>query len=143
MSKGWWIVARVITALVLVGLVIGGGFATYRLGWTQGYEAGQSGGDDGGETAEVRPYRLPLARPLLAFGLILLGLAAVGKILRLIFWRSLAVRWATAGGPWMHGLGRAHWPHHQHGPVPPWCWGTPPAHTGDESAAAPGSDEAA
>lgn len=142
MSKGWWIAVRVITALVLVSLVIGGGFAVYRLGWTQGYEAGRSGGEDG-ETGMTLPYRLPLARPLLAFGLVLLGLAMVGKILRLVFWQSMATRWAAAGGPWMHRSWRAHWPRHHHGPMPPWCWAPPPGSEGKEAPPSPETNESA
>lgn len=135
MSKTWWIVARVVTALMLLGLVIGGGFAVYRLGWAQGYEAGGSG-EEVTETAPWMPYGIRPVRPLLAFGLILLGLVVAGKLLRLIFWGSMARRWAMAGGPWMRSLRGAHW-HHYHGPASPWCWGPPPERPSDEPTAGP------
>lgn len=133
MSKNWWIAIRIITALVLVGLIAGGGFAVYRLGWVQGYEAGLSGGE-GSDAGPVMPAHFPFARPLLAFGLVLLGLAMVSKTLRFVFWRSMATRWATAGGPWMHGPHHARWHPHHRGPMPPWCWGPPPEAESEEGA---------
>ncbi|MEA3339982.1 MAG: hypothetical protein U9R15_08455 [Chloroflexota bacterium] len=133
-----WILWRVLATLILAGLLIAGGVATYRAGWSQGYGASQLAAE--GEEGVTLPYppsglgRIgrPLAFAPFAFGAglllkIVLGLvflAVIGKLARFVLWG---------------GMMRGHWPMHgypadgpraarryhrrwMHGPMPPWCW---------------------
>ena len=136
MSKKWtWIVFRALMGLILVGLIVGGGFAVYRMGWSRGYLARGAGGKT--EVAPVGPMvpmhfghrGLPFGpgRFLLSAGLVLLFFVAIGKVLRAVAWRG-----ALMHGPWA-GRPPGGWHGHRfHGPMPPgWCgphgwWGGPP-----------------
>jgi len=135
-KKGfWW---RALAVLILVGLVIAGGFTVHYLAWSQGYAAGQVVGE--GEEIATPPY-LPrgfghYGRPaafMFGAGLLVkcvLGLiffAVVFKLIRFIVWG--AAFGPAMCGPWpkhLHGghRGRArrryrrHWAHGP--PVPPW-----------------------
>ena len=86
MSKKW-IVWRVVATLLLVGLLIAGGVAAYRAGWSQGYGAGQA--TAGGEEGATLPYPSPgwgrIGRPL-AFMPFLFGAGLLFKLaLGLVF----------------------------------------------------------
>jgi len=130
MSKLWFLV-RTVVALVVVGLLIVGGLALYRTGWSQGYVAGQLAAE--GEDIATAPYPRygfgHMGRPfgftpfLFGAGLLFLLLVVAGQFFRLLAWRKV-----MAGRPWPMA---AHWGRHwrrfggpmPHGPVPPWCWG--------------------
>lgn len=134
MSKSWvWFLVKALVALILVGLLVAGGFAIHYVSWSQGYAMGQRAAE-GEEVAEPPPYlyhgfrpsrHLGLVRPLMCAGGFLLLLCIFGGLFRALAWRKM---WAC--GPWaMHHRGahwrraahRAkHWRHH--GPMPPWCW---------------------
>lgn len=136
MSKKW-IVWRVVATLLLVGLLIAGGVAAYRAGWSQGYGAGQA--TVGGEEGATLPYPSPgwgrIGRPLafmpflfgagllfkLALGLVFL--VVVGKLIRFIVWGAAFHPVMCGPGP-VHGPRAARWyrRRHVHGPMPPWCW---------------------
>jgi hypothetical protein len=116
-----WFAWRVVATVVLLGLLVAGGFAVHRLGWSQGYAAAELSA--GGEEAPTPPLAPPgwrpagfVYRPLggllvtLLLGLILLSFA--GKLLRVVLWGAMA-------GPAMAGPWRHHW-HRMHGPLPPW-----------------------
>ena len=108
-----------LAALIVVGLVIGGGFAIHRISWSQGYRMGQLAA--GGEEGALAPYGLGRPGLLLTAGVILLVLLVIGKFFR--FWA-----WKMVGAPWMmaHRPEGARWARHwhrPHGPMPPWCWG--------------------
>lgn len=126
MSKSWFLV-RALVALIVIGLLVVGGLAIYRTGWSQGYAAGQLAVE--GEEVATTPYPHYgfgyVGRPfgfapfLLGAGLLFLLLVAVGQLFRLLAWKKV-----MAGGPWppmaMHWH-RFHGPV-SHGPTSPWCW---------------------
>jgi hypothetical protein len=133
-----WIVWRAIAVVVLISLMVGGGFAIHRLGWSQGYAAAELSAQ--GEEVPTPPLAPPGWRPVgLARGgllvSILLGLvffALVGRLLRVIMWGAAAgpaMRWHAMGGAWRHPR---HW---MHGPVPPWYspWCRQPGDTAPEN----------
>jgi hypothetical protein len=135
MSKGWF-VWRIVATVILVGLLAAGGIAIHRLGWAQGYAAGQL---EAGEGAAQLPGAFPgFGHPgwhfgfhpffgaglILTVGLGLLMLALVGKLVRLWVWGSVGRRWTMPPRP-MDPRWARRW-HRYHGPVPPWCWGEPP-----------------
>ena len=143
-KKGLWFLARAVAMLLLIGLVVAGGFAIYHISWSHGYAAGQLTAE--GEKGATPPYLpdgpgyLPwharsVYRPLGALGalftigLCILFFVIVFKLIRFVIWGSVFRHAMT--GPWAgrwHGHpGRrayrryARW-HHMHGPMPPWCW---------------------
>jgi len=114
MSKKWFVV-RALATLIIISLLILGGFAIHRIGWLQGYRMGQLAASS--ERSMTVPYSFGYPGLFLAVGLILLLLVVIGKFLRLLIWGP----WAMACGP-----KGAHWARHwrrPHGPMPPWCWG--------------------
>jgi hypothetical protein len=143
-KKGLWFLARAVAMLILIGLVVAGGFAIHYFSWSRGYAVGQLASE--GEEVATPPY-LPdesgyftwharsVHRPfravgtLFGIGLCILFFAVVFKLIRFVIWGSV-FRHAMAG-PWArhwHGYpGRrayrrhARW-HRAHGPMPPWCW---------------------
>jgi hypothetical protein len=104
--------------LIIVGMLILGGFAIYRISWLDGYKTGQLVAH--GAEGTVVPY-LPYRGPgcgglLLTLGLIFLFILVIGKFARFWAWRS---GWGPKSERWVrrwHG-------HGPHGPVPPWWWG--------------------
>ena len=125
MSKLWFLV-RTVVILTVVGLLIVGGLAVYRTGWSQGYVAGQLAAE--GEGVATVPYPHYgfgyTGRPfgfvpfLFGAGLLFLLLVAVGQLFRLLAWKKV-----MAGEPWPMAARWARPWHRFHGPVPPWCWG--------------------
>lgn len=127
-----WFVWRAVATVVLIGLLVAGGFATHRLGWSQGYAAAELAA--AGEEAPTPPLAPSDWRPIgfayrpLGGGLfvaLLLGLvflAVAGKLVRVVLWGAMAG--PAVAGPWTAGSWRRHW-HRMHGPVPPrygpWC----------------------
>jgi hypothetical protein len=124
MSKNWFWV-KALAALIIIGLLILGGLAIHRVGWSQGYKLGQlAAGGEKSATVPYAAYGFRYSGLFLTIGLLLLLLIVVGKIFR--FWA-----WKTIGGPWMmaHGPQGEYWAkhwarhwHRPHGPMPPWCW---------------------
>jgi hypothetical protein len=116
--RGIWL--RILLALVLVVVLVGGGMAVYRAGWVQGYQAGTLlSGNEGGEFVPLVPqFRGQLYHPFMpGFGFPFYGLClSIGFIFLIMF--------LIGGifGPW----GRRRWVGHHHygkwgyGPVPPW-----------------------
>ena len=122
------IIFRVLAALLLIALLVGGGMAVYQAGFTQGYAAGAARTAAGG--TEVAPGGAPLTPyypyypgmiyphfgffPFMPLGLCLFGLLvlfAFGALLRgPRHWGHHAWAHGPEGGP--HG----HW----HGYPPPW-----------------------
>ena len=121
---------RILLAVLLVGLLVVGGGALYRAGWTQGYQAAAlAAGASGSEGAPVAPFYgvyppgafypafgyppffAPFGAPFglcLGIGFFLLLFLLIGAFFR-------PHRW----GPHKWGGGPKHgdW---QHGPMPPW-----------------------
>ncbi|MBE9471269.1 MAG: hypothetical protein IMY75_04050 [Chloroflexi bacterium] len=134
MSRKWLVVGRALAALVLVGLLIGGGAMAYRTGWSQGYAAGQLAVEGEGVTAAPYPYYGfgHMGRPFgfapflsggglfFMIGLFVLSLVVIGRIFRFRAWRM------ACGPQGQYWAGR-HWRRPRgpmpHGPMPPWCWG--------------------
>ena len=114
MSKSWTIV-RIAGALVLIGLLVAGGFALYNAAWSQGYMASAAAGS---EAAQVAPpaYPQPVLYPglynlgLFLFPAVLLGLALMFG-LRLIFMPLYR--------PWRRYPFHPRMMRHFHGPVHP------------------------
>lgn len=121
MSKTRFLIVP-LAALIMVCLLILGGFAIHRIGWSQGYRMGQLvAGDECAAKVPYAPYGLGFPGLFLTVGLLFLLLVVVGKFFR--FWA-----WKTFGGPWMmtHGPRSEYWAkrwHRYHGPMPPWFWG--------------------
>ena len=115
------IVVRIVLAITLLVVLVGGGMAVYRAGWAQGYQAGTfiSSGE-GIESLPVVPqFRgLPQQPFMPGFGFPFFGLClGIGFIFLVLF---------LVGGllkPW----GRRRWagyPYHgnwEHCPMPPWA----------------------
>lgn len=149
-----WIVWKVLASLILVGLLVAGGFAVYYAGWTRGHNADQLAE---GEEAEAPSY-LPegfvhpawrLAMHHRSFGvaglvfrviLTCLFFIVVCKLIRFVIWGP---RWGFAMmGPWSgpHWGPRAsrayrryaRW-HHMHGPCGWWDWDGPSDEEGKEA----------
>lgn len=130
--KSWWLVAKAIATLILIGLLVAGGFAVYHLGRSNGYAAGLLAAE--GEGVVAQPYGWPhgpgyYTRPalfggVLALVLILVLIAVVGKLISFVIWRP-PWRFAMAGPwhrHWRHAQRRYMRWHRMHGPMPPWCW---------------------
>jgi hypothetical protein len=127
--------------LIIVGLLILGGFAIHRTGWAQGYRMGQmAAGITDGAVVPYVPYGPGSGGLLITLVVFLLLLLVAGKFFR--FWA-----WRMAWGPWMgrHSSKDWHW-HRGHGPMPPWYqyWEEPRKERAEESepsadASAPGA----
>jgi hypothetical protein len=121
MAKNWFWV-KALAVLIIIGLLILGGLAIHRIGWSQGYKVGQLvAGSEGGATVPYAAYGFRYSGLFVTVGLLLLLLIVIGKFFR--FWA-----WKMAWGPWMmaHGPKGEQWTRHwrrPHGPMPPWCWG--------------------
>ncbi len=127
MSKARFVLIPFI-ALVVIGLLIMGGWAIHRIGWSEGYAFAQQAAGSEATTVPYAPSGLSYVALFLTAGLAFLFLLAVmGKLLSLWAWKAV-------GGPWMiHGMARRmsvgqngeswskYW-HRHHRPVPPWCW---------------------
>jgi hypothetical protein len=153
MSK--WFVFRALAALVLVGLLIAGGPAVYRVGWLRGYAAGQLAIESG--EGEVTPYALPgFGHPgwhfsfpslLIGAGVFFLLLIVLGNLFRWLIWRKVmaegpwrwARHWHRFHGPFPYAYEGEHSGPFPCGPVPPWCWGWEKPAREESSEAEPGA----
>jgi hypothetical protein len=115
--------------VMLVGLLLGGGWAVHRIGWSEGYVAGTRAA--AGEVNVVPYAPMGLSRVALfltAALLFLVFLAFVGKLLRLWAFGAMVGPWMMSGGPWKDapvGPSREYWASHRrhfHRHVPPWWW---------------------
>jgi hypothetical protein len=147
MSKSGFVIVPLVL-VVLAGLLITGGWAIHRIGWTEGYAVGT--GVAAGEASAVpyAPTGLSYIGLFLTAGLafvVLMGLAS--KLIGLWAFRTFA-------GPWMMAPRRpvgaagpngerwaAHW-HTPHRHMPPWCWGWEQAAEEKSGDAAPGTKQA-
>jgi hypothetical protein len=143
-KRGLWFLARAAAMLILIGLIVAGGFAIHYISWSRGYAAGQL--TSAGENGATPPYfpddpgylmwhARSVHRPfgvigaLFGIGLCILFFAIVFKLIRFVIWGSVFRR--AMAGPWArswygpHGRRayrrHARW-HRAHGPMPPWCW---------------------
>ena len=112
-----------LAVLIIIGLLIMGGFAIHRISWLDGYKTGQlvARGADG-TVMPYPPYQPGCGGLLLTLGVIFLLLIVAGKFFRFWAWKGAWGSGATPGGPksqrWVK-----HWHRHRpHGPMPPWCW---------------------
>jgi hypothetical protein len=129
-----------LTFLIIIGLLTVGGWATHRIGWSEGYRMGQLvAGGEAGAIAPYAPYGLSYFGLFLTVGLaFLLVLGLIGKLFRFWAWKAVGgppmmagAHWKMAGKPQGDRWAR-HWRRH-HGPMPPWCWGweKPPEEKGE------------
>jgi hypothetical protein len=148
MSKAKFLVVS-LAALIIIGLVILGGLAIHRIGWSQGYKVGQlAAGSEEGAAVPYGPYGFGYSGLFLTIGLLLLLLIVVGKFFRFWAWKMAWGPWKMARSPWMiaHGLKGERWARHwhrPHGPMPPWCWGWEEPPEGEAEKAEPGAETAA
>jgi hypothetical protein len=108
--------------LIIIGLLILGGYALYNTGWSQGYTLGQlAAGHEGQAVAPYMPFGFGFPGPLLTILLLLLLFVVISKLFHLLIWTMIGGRWMMAGGPWhmADGPQGRHW-HRHHGPMPPW-----------------------
>jgi hypothetical protein len=129
MSKTRFLAVPVVT-LIVIGLLLVGGWAIHRIGWSQGYATGQLA--TGGQEAAIGPYApygLGYLGLFLMVGLVLLLLLVViGKLFRFWAWTMVAGPWMMAGGPWKitgkpnEERWAKHW-HRRHRPMHPCWWG--------------------
>ena len=128
LRRYWWVVPA--AGLIMLALLMVGGYALYHMAWTSGYAAA---------SADVAPppYAYPTSPAgfsgffwgpgllVLICGLLLFGF--VGKLFRLWMWRSMVQR-RPSRSPWA-------WHSRQpHGHVPPWCWDWDECKAEDEGA---------
>jgi hypothetical protein len=143
MSKTrFWVVP--LAALIVVALLILGGFAIHHISWSQGYRMGQlATGGEGVAVVPYAPYGFGRSGLFVTIGLIFLLLIVMGKVFRFWAWKTVGGPWVMAHGPWMMAGGAkdADWArrwHRFHGPVPPWWWGW--EKPSEEKPEQPGSD---
>ena len=146
MSKSGFVIVPLVLAVV-AGLLITGGWAVHRIGWTEGYSLGT--GVAAGEASAVlyAPTGLSYIGMFLTAGLALLVLMAfVSKLVGLWAFKTFAAPWMLAhrraAGPAGPNAERwaAHW-HTPHGHMPPWCWGWEPATDEKSSDGTPGTKQ--
>jgi len=138
--------------VVVAGLLITGGWAVHRIGWSEGYAAGIGRAAGGVGSVPYAPTGLSYAGLFLTAGLaflMLMGLLSklVGLWAFRTFGAPLMMAHRRAAGPVRPNGERwaAHW-HTPHRHVPPWCWGwgetgeAPP--TGDKGEASGGANSA-
>ena len=145
MSKTRFLVVS-LAALIIIGLVILGGLAIHRIGWSQGYEVGQlAAGIEEGATVPYGAYGFRYSGLFLTVGLVLLLLIVVGKFFRFWAWKMAWGPWMMAGGlqgeRWARQWAR-HW-HRPHGPMSPWGWGWEEPSEEEVEKAGPGAETAA
>ena len=131
MSKRKWFWVRGLAALVMVVAVVLGGYAVYRVSWSQGYQVGQLA--TGVEGGVAPPYLYPrhgFPGGFLVMGLVLLMLIVVRKTFRFLFWSGMMAHGPRPMGPhWGKHYRRGH---HRRPPMPPWfCDWEEPDETGE------------
>lgn len=116
--------------VILIGLLIGGGWAVHRIGWSEGYVAGMRAAAGEVSSVPYAPTGLGRVALFLTAGLaFLVFVAFVGKLLRLWAFGRIMGPWMMSGGPWKHapvGPNGEHWASHRryfHRHAPPWWWG--------------------
>lgn len=115
--------------VVVAGLLITGGWAIHRIGWTEGYAVGT--GVAAGQMSSVpyAPTGLSYVGLFLTAGLAFLVLMAfMSKLIGLWAFRTFAGPWMTAHRPAVgpSGPNGERWAkdwHRFHRHVPPWWWG--------------------
>jgi hypothetical protein len=140
MSKNGLILVPLVL-VVVAGLLIAGGWAIHRIGWTEGYAVGI--GRAAGEVSLVpyTPTGLSYLALFLTAGLAFLMLMGlITKLIGLWVFKAFASPWMLAHRAPVGTGGRngERWPEHgygRHRHVPPWCWGW------EESAGKPPADE--
>lgn len=119
--------------VILIGLLIGGGWAVHRIGWSEGYAAGVRAAAGEVTVVPYAPAGVGRVALFLAAGLaFLVFVAFVGKLLRLWAFGAMMGPWMMSGGPWKNapvGPNGEYWASHRrhfHRHVPPWwCWEHP------------------
>jgi hypothetical protein len=115
--------------VVVAGLLITGGWAIHRIGWTEGYAVGR--GVAAGEVSSVpyAPTGLSYVGLFLTAGLAFLVLMAfMSKLIGLWAFKTVAGPWIMAHGPVDGPVGPdgerwARYWHRPHRHMPPWWWG--------------------
>lgn len=148
MSKTRFLVVPLVMVIV-VGLLVAGGWAIHRIGWTEGYAMATRTATGEVGAVPYAPSGLSYVALFLTAGLaFLLLMSFTGKLLGLWAFRTVAGPWMMAGGPWKAPPGRnaerwaRRWhrhPHHMH----PWCWGWDKAPSEGEEAQEAGTASAA
>jgi hypothetical protein len=115
--------------VILIGLLIGGGWAVHRIGWSEGYTAGVQAVAGEVTVVPYAPTGLGRVALFITAGLaFLVFVAFVGKLLRLWAFGAMMGPWMMSGGPWRQapvGPNGEYWASHRrhfHRHVPPWWW---------------------
>jgi hypothetical protein len=140
--------------LVIIGLLIGGGWAIHRLGWTEGYAVGTRVAAGEMSAVPYAPSGISYLALFLTAGLAFLVLIAfIGTLLRLWAFKTVGGPWMMHHGPWKAPVGphgehfERHWrSFHRHAPPGWWGWEQPSdeeceAHEAKPSSAATESEE--
>jgi hypothetical protein len=101
-KSGVWV--RVILSLVLLAVLLGGGYAIYRFGFTQGALAVEAGDfwPEGWHDHPMMPYRYPMhGRGFFPFGSLLFGFFFLMLVFALFRRIIFGPRWAR----WGYGYG--------------------------------------
>lgn len=111
--------------LLIIGLLVAGGFGFYRISWLEGYRTGQmvAVGVADGTVVPYVPYRLGCGGLLLTLGAIFLMILVVAKFFRFWAWNAAWGPGMKSGRPESDRWVRRWHRHRPHGPMPPWCWG--------------------
>jgi hypothetical protein len=146
-NRGLWFLARAVATLILIGLLVGGGFALYYAGVFKGYAASElvAAGEEAAKPAflpeSLPPFRYHHYRPFGVIGMLFkivlffIFIGIIAKLIRFVVWGSVFRHgWCGPWGKHWHGPHWAHGPHarrayrrharhHRHGPpMPPWFW---------------------
>ena len=126
-----WFVLGPLVALVVIGALVMGGMALYRVGWTQGsLSSPVEGGGDGSVLVPPMPFGFRNHARAFAFSPLWFGLGLVfrfgifflvcGLIARLFFFRRWRMADVPRGSRWA-----GHW-HPVFGSGDPWHWNWQP-----------------
>jgi hypothetical protein len=136
--KSMMIGFRILSALILIGLLVGGGVLLYRAGWSQGYLAAsaakQVAAGGTGPAVPLAPGALPYGPWFypgffFPFGFFFTGLLVFLAglfLLRLIFLPFRMAAWGSHHHGWRHEGWEGH-------PMPPW-WREAPSEGGQKQA---------
>jgi hypothetical protein len=123
MSRRGFFAVPFVLMLVSILLIVGG-LALHRIGWSEGYQMGLLA--DGTQSNMVLPYSIGMPGLALTLIVVLLAIMLVGKAFHLLAWTAACQSWAPGSGPAQtaHRPAWAHWARHHchHPPAPPWCW---------------------
>ena len=158
-NKGLWFLAKAVATLLLIGLLVAGGFGLYYAGVFRGYAVSElvAEGEEIAKPAflpeNLPPFGYHHYRPFGVIGMLFkivlffVFIGIIAKLIRFAIWGSVFHH--AWHGPWAkpwhghHGWRgyRRHARFHRHGPpMPPWCWDWDEDEEAEESGNEPETD---